>query len=208
MMVICGLDPKPPSMLMGQLPVAEIGVDKYVADLVRYFAETYKEVREKGKEDARAKEGTQTAGPGAPLQVGDFVLRLKSDTQRPRGSQRFEERTEGPILKISRKIGESTFEVANLGEEQVLGPDGRALRLDSSHLIKLDMPELDFELADYQNRRLEIRDRNDFTLWKRATLEKVLPDATVTIRYDTEPHRTHIVDLTQHNYRWIYGEEP
>ena len=44
MMIICGLDPKPPSFLMGQLPVAEVGVDKYVIDLVHYFSETYKEV--------------------------------------------------------------------------------------------------------------------------------------------------------------------
>ena len=44
MMVVTGLDPKPPVVLMGQLPVSEVGVDQYVAELIDYFASTYKEV--------------------------------------------------------------------------------------------------------------------------------------------------------------------
>ena len=207
MMVICGLDPKLPPFLAGQLPVAAVGVDQYVKDLVQYFAETYKEVREKGKELARMTEGTQTQGPGAPLAVGDLVLRLKPEGSKPKGITRFQERTESHIHKVSHKVGEATFELETLGGEQILGPDGKPVRLDSSSLIKLDMPELEFDLSEYQQRRLEIRDTRDFTIWKRGTLEKVLPDATVMVRFDHDSHRTHVLDLTQHCYRWIYEEE-
>ena len=88
-----------------------------------------------------------------------------------------------------------------------MGANGVPVPVDSSSLIKLDMPELDFGLADNQPRRLEIRDKDDFTLWRGATLEKVLPDSTVLIRYDSERHFTYVVDLTQLCYRWIYDEE-
>ena len=144
---------------------------------------------------ARATEGTQKQGPGAPLEVGDLVLRLKPDATKPKGTHRFEERTESQIFKISRKIGEATFELETLGGDQILGPDGKPVRLDSSSLIKLDMPELEFDLSELQERRFEIRDAEDFSVWKKGTLEKVLPDSTV------EPQRSHIIDLTRHCYR-------
>ena len=50
------------------------------------------------------------------------------------------------------------------------------------------MPELDFDLKKYQERRLEIRDPNDFTVWQKAKLEKILPDSTVALRFDDEPN--------------------
>ena len=101
---------------------------------------------------------------------------------------------------------EYTFEVTNLGEEQVLGPDGRALRLDSSHLIKLDMPELDFDFKQHQNKRLEFQSSEDSNEWRPGTLVSVLPDATVVVRFDDDAHNTEIVDLTKERYRWLYAE--
>ena len=206
MEVVTGLKPKLPQTLAAGLPIRDVGVDQYVAELIDYFASTYKEVREKGLELARATEGTLKAGPGSPLSVGDLVLRMKNDKTRPKGSHRFEDRTESPIYKVSRKVGESTVEVETLQGDPMLGPNGLAVRLDASNLIKLDMPELEVDLARHQQRMLELRDHDDFTVWKRAVIEKVLPDSTVVLRYDGDPHHTHVVDLTQHCYRWVYGD--
>ena len=58
----------------------------------------------------------------------------------------------------------------------------------------------------HQHRRLELQDEEDFGVWHRATVEKVLPDATVVLRYDNE-RATYVTDLTKHHYRWIYGDD-
>ena len=67
------------------------------------------------------------------------------------------------------------------------------------------MPELeDLGLSNMQPRTLELQDVEDHNKWHRATLERVLPDATVVLRYDHQPKVTNIVDLTKERYRWIY----
>ena len=73
-------------------------------------------------------------------------------------------------------------------------------------LIKLDMPELDFDIKQYQNKRLEFQSTEDQTVWRPGTLERVLPDATVVVRYDDDKSYTEIVDLTQERYRWLYED--
>ena len=205
MMIVTGLDPKLPITLAHKLPVEEVGVDEYVLELMKYLEETYGSMRAHGLELAQKTEGTQRGSSGKPLQVGHYVLRLKNEKDKPRGSRRFEERTDTFIYRIRHSIGENTFELEYLDGTLLLGFDGKPVRVSADVLIKLDMPELqDLGLDTMQPRMLELQDANDHHVWRRATLERVLPDATVVLRYAATPKNTHIVDLTRERYRWLY----
>ena len=209
MMIVTGLDPKLPITLAHKLPVSEVGVDEYVLELMRYLEETYGQVREHSLELARKTEGTQKGKPGQPLKVGDFVLRLKPHKDRPHGTSRFEERTESSIYRIRHAIGENTFELEHLDGTCILGHNDVPARVSADALIRVDMPELsDLGLSDLQPRTLELQDSEDHHLWRRAVLERVLPDAKVVIRYSDTPKATHIVDLTRERYRWVYDAAP
>ena len=59
--------------------------------------------------------------------------------------------------------------------------------------------------GNYQTSRLVMHNADHHT-WRKATLERVLPDATVVIRYDDSKRNSHIIDLTKERYRWIYSE--
>ena len=207
MMIVCGLDPKLPQVLKGGLPVCELGVDDYVKELMIYLEDTYKEVFELSREAAEANHNLPAHGPGAPLAVGDHVLRLKPEKQRPKGSTRFEDRCFNIIYTITRRVGPSTFELEALGGPAIHGYSESEKHHDAHDLVKLDMPELDFDFSKYQNKRLEFQAENDQTQWRRATLERVLPDATVVVRYDDDKSFSEIVDLSTTKYRWIYAEE-
>ena len=69
-------------------------------------------------------------------------------------------------------------------------------------LVKLDMPELDFELDTQLPRRLEVQGKRDHNIWHKGTLERFGVDGRAFIRYDGEPERRY-VDLTKEVYRWL-----
>ena len=61
--VVMGLKPKMPFTLSRNLPVEDVGVERYVEMLVEDLAEVYKEVYHQAEEEATPEEG---AADGAP----------------------------------------------------------------------------------------------------------------------------------------------
>ena len=90
MMVVTGLDPKPPPTLEYGLPVQSVGVDDYCVELVKYLEDMYQAVRDRGAEYAQAREGTVSNSKMDVLREGDLALRLKPEKTRPHGTTRYD----------------------------------------------------------------------------------------------------------------------
>ena len=108
------------------------------------------------------------------------------------------------MYRVRHAVGVNTFELELLDGTLVVAHDGSPVRVSADFLIRLDMPEFDLGLSGMQTRTLELQDAEDHHRWHRATLERVLPDSTVVIRYDSTPTDSHIIDLTKERYRWIH----
>ena len=139
--------------------------------------------------------------------VGDVVVRKKNDKNKPSGTSRFESLCEPGLYRITRKVGENTYEIASLDGTPVVNMKGEPTAIPAKHLIKCDMPELELEVDGPLPRRLEVQGRRDHNKWYKGTLERFGADGRAFIRFDGEPERRY-VDLTKEIYRWlIAGEE-
>ena len=103
-------------------------------------------------------------------------------------------------------MGENTFELDNIDGTPLTNQQGEYVKVPSKHLIKCDMPELDFDLTTRLPRRLEVQDKADHNRWHRGTLERFGADGRCFIRYDGENERRY-VDLTEQIYRWLVPEK-
>ena len=86
--------------------------------------------------------------------------------------------------------------------DAVVNLRGEATAIPSKHLVKCDLPELDFDLETQLPRRLEVQDRKDHNKWNKGTLEQFGADGRAFVRFDGEPERRYM-DLTGEIYRWL-----
>ena len=119
-----GLKPKIPMTLMANLPVEDIGVDRYVVLLLDGMLKAHQEILELAKEKAVEHEGCD-AGRAEGLQVGDTVMVRKSGKSKPEGRRRFEERVPDEVVRIKEKIGGTHLSIGASGQrsEILLGPE-------------------------------------------------------------------------------------
>ena len=203
--VVMGIKPKLPQTLLASLPVESVSVDDYVKSLMTYLVWTHDEVHRQAKELAQETEGQQR-GVGEPYRVGDTVLRRRPRDDQPKGQTRFDLRTDGHLYRIHNVCGKNTYEIERLDGKLVVGNNGMPSKISAELLVKLDMPDFEFSLADDQPTRLEIQDQRDQNIWHKATFEKFLSDGKVILRFDKQPAVTVPLDLTKERYRWLYSE--
>ena len=201
--VVMGLQPKLPQVLSGGLPVQDIGVQQYVVDLLRYLEETHRDIKANSRELAAAREAVRD-GSSRPLEEGDIVLRRRPETDRPKGSSRFEDRTDGVIYRVHRRRGQNSYELEYLDGSVVAGARGKTGYVSGDQLVLCDMPELSVERPEGTFTRIEVQDREDHNTWYPADVVKFLVDGRVMLRYDHDGSKTLSVDLTKHRYRWLH----
>ena len=206
MEVVMGLQPEMPQTLLARLPVRDTTVNEYVEQLVKYLRDTRIDVAERARELAQQREATAPAGRGGTLAVGDVVLRRKDKD--PKGSERFNDRTDGRLYRIRSVCGRNTYTLAHMDGTPVLGNRRDEIRVPADLIVKLDLPEFDLNISEASPRRLEIMDERDHTLWRKATLERFTADGQAVVRFDDSTRREVSLDLTAERYRWLYSEAP
>ena len=133
----------------------------------------------------------------------------KEEISQPKGSTRFEDRRDGELYRISKKLGEGTFELETMDGKPVMQVGGQSKKkVSAEHLIKCDMPELDLNLNEHTPRRVEIMDNADHNVWNLATVERFTADGRAVLRYDKAPNVTRMTDLLQERYRWVQEGAP
>ena len=203
MEVVMGLQPRLPQTLSGGLPVQDVGVPAYVTGLLKYLEDTYHDIKASAKELASAKEADRS-GSATSLAEGMIVLRRKPEKDRPSGSHRFEDKTDGVIYRIHRKNGVNSYELELLDGSLLLGSRGRPALVSGDLLVLCDMPELEVERPPGTFTRIEIQDRVDHNVWRGAVVDKFLADGQVVLRYDDAVEKSIPTDLTKHRYRWLH----
>ena len=102
------------------------------------------------------------------------------------------------VYRITRMLGEHTFEVEDIADPEA--PLRFRNRLSADRLIRLDMPELD--LHSDQCRVIEVH--NPVTdAWRRAVIEKFSVDGRAQLRWSDDRQITEWADLTRMRYRWV-----
>ena len=203
MEVVMGIKPQMPQTIRAGLPVRDIGVDDYVKQLIQSLNSTWKAVQDYGREVAAKREGTEKGSGGPELREGDTVLRVTTSDNRPRGSERFENRYDGEIYRVKRALGAKTFTIEKLSGEPVKDDLGNDKKISGEELVKCVLPELDLGLDPEQPKRLEVQDARDPTTWRKATLDGITADGKVFLRYDERKHHRVHLDLTKLSYRWL-----
>ena len=153
-----GIQPPLPATLRAGVPVVSQAPDDYIQDLVRYFSETHKRVKEIGERNLAAQEGRDKGRKDGHLKVGDLVIRRKPRSQRPRGLHRFEWRADQHIYRVKAVLGDNTYELESILGVQAPGASRAVNRHPGDLLVKLDMPELQSDLANNFPKRLEVLD--------------------------------------------------
>ena len=204
-----GIQPKMPITLAHRLPVYECSVDAYVKDLVEYLVWTHEEVNKRARALRDELNRSAEGGHGGQIKVGDIVVKRKNEKNRPTGTHRFETLAEHGLFRVTKKLGENTFELERLDGAPLVSQRGQPTPVPAKMLVKCDMPELEFDLDTQVPRRLEVQSKQDHNRWFKGTLETFCVDGRAFIRYDGEPERR-LVDLTQEIYRWLVPgqEEP
>ena len=204
MNVVMGINPSLPATLRTGLITESVSAESYSKELLRYLNETHKRVRQYAEQLNFEKEGTDKGDPGAtPLTVGDLVL-LKTENRR-KGEDRFKQRTDGEIYRISAVVGHNTYALGKLttGAPPIANPIF-ANRYPAERLIRLDMPELELELPEGTPQRIEIFDDMTST-WRAASTERWAVDGRVSLRFDDNDEECLWLDLTKCRYRWLVG---
>ena len=206
MEVVMGVKPRLPQTITSQLPVRAVGIDQYVKDLVQALGDTWRCVRDVGREIAQAREGTASGSGGELLERGDLALRIATGTERPRGSERFQDRYDGAIYRVRRVVGAKTYILETLNGDALCDDLGNEKRISGEELVKCALPELELGLDEQQPRRLEVQSKQDHNLWEKATVDGLSPDGRVFLRYDKAPRNRVLTDLTELAYRWLHGD--
>ena len=201
--VVMGIKPRLPQTIAAGLPVRDVGIDAYVRELIVSLNRTWQSVRDHGREIAQLREGTAHAGRGEELRVGDFVLRIATSSERPRGRERFLDRHDGEIYRIKSIVGSKTYTIERLNGESVRDHQGNDRKISGEEMVKCSLPELELGLDPQQPRRLEIQNKENHNQWDAATLDGISPDGKVFLRFDHTRRVRTLTDLTKCSYRWL-----
>ena len=208
MEVVWGVRPRLPHTLAADLPVQDIGIDKYTKDLVEALKRTWKSIQDIGREAAQHRETNAAGGHGAPLVEGDLALRIFMRENKPTGGRRFLDRYDGHIYRVRQVVGSKTYTLETLRGDVIKDNSNQDMRISGEELVKVEIPALELGLDEHQLRRLEVQSDIDHNVWFAATVDGVSPEGKVFLRYDSEPRIRRHVDLTTLSYRWLYGEAP
>ncbi len=206
--VVTGLRPKLPSTLLARFPVQEVDVDTYAAQLIDYLKVTYHRIKALMQDAADMAEQNAPGSMMRELEVGDLVLRRLNPKQIQKlagtGPYRFTRTVDPRIYRVAKKIADQGFAYRLCDHHNPSMAVDFKQPVSRRMLIKLDMPDMELE-AVQERRRLEIY-IDDENCWYRATLEAIALDGRARIRWDDSPGKLEDVDITEHRYRWILGE--
>ena len=197
MEVVTGLKPALPVTLMAEMPLADIEVPDYADKLLKYLAETHKEVVQLAREAAVEHEG-KDAGGVRGLSKGDLVSVRRDGRDAPQGRTRFDSRVRGEIYVVSNVLGQNTYSRKTLlGNKDKLTANG-SNKHHGDRLVKLNMPTTD---SSFVGRVLEYTTDGD--TWWRANVKAVALDGRVYLERVDNPVKRVWANLTEMKYRWI-----